>query len=536
VAEIQVSAKHRAFMIPFDKGLMNIVPGAKQYNNSLILPHTRDTTRLARNLGHAVPAPIITQYDWNADSPFRTQIITSAMLTMQHRAYVLSEMGTGKTRGTLHAINFMLLNKEIDRVLVSAPLSTLVHVWDKEIFRYFGHLSTGVLYGSKKKRLKVLSEDHQIYIINHDGVETILPELIAKGFSLVVVDELSGFRNASTALWKAHNLLINGGKLKDSAGVLQPIPFVWGLTGSPTPNEPADAWAQCRLLTPARVPPYFKQFKRMTMRQISQFKWIELPESKEIVVEAMQPAVRFKRDDCVELPDVSYQDRSVQLSSQQDRVYKEMLRKLKMGFQEGTVTAANEGVLMSKLLQIASGWVYTTDRRVVSLDNKDRIDNLLEVLHEAEGKVIVFVDFIHAAKELYKRLLQERPDVAMVTGETPANARNNIFASFQNSPSPRWLVAHPKCMAHGLTLTAANTIVWFTPTTSLETYQQACARIIRPGQTRKSLIVHLTGTTVESKLYRRLQQKARTQGALLEMFELHAALDDADKLVDSGVI
>jgi len=519
MAQAQVSAKHKVFMIPFDQGLANIVPGAKSYNGSLILPHTKDTTRLARNIGHAVPAPIITQYDWNGDSPFRTQMVTAAMLTMQPRAYVLSEMGTGKTRATLHAANFMFLTQEIARALVIAPLSTLVQVWDKEVFRYFNHLSTGVLHGSKAQRLKVLAQDHHIYIINHDGVETILPDLIARGFDLAVIDELAAFRNARTDRWKALNLLVNGGMRKGSALPIQPIPYAWGLTGSPTPNEPADAWGQCRLLSPAKVPPYFKQFKRQTMTQVSQFKWIPRPEANEIVYDAMQPAVRYKRDECVELPETSYQDRAVQLSADQKRVYSELMKKLKLGFQEGTVTAANEGVLFSKLLQIAAGWVYTTDRKVVNLNSQDRVDQLLEVLDEAEGKVIVFADFIHVAEELQDILLKSKVRSSLVTGDTPANARNHIFNAFQSAAFPRVLVAHPKCMAHGLTLTAANTIVWFTPTTSLETYEQACARITRPGQTRKSLIVHLTGTPVESKLYRRLQQKATTQGALLELFE-----------------
>jgi SNF2 family DNA or RNA helicase len=200
-------------------------------------------------------------------------------------------------------------------------------------------------------------------------------------------------------------------------------------------------------------------------------------------------------------------------------VYTELMKKLKMGFQEGTVLAANEAVLMSKLLQIASGWVYTTDKKVVALDNQVRIDALLEILDEADGKVIVFVDFIHAAKQLDQILVTAGVNSSLVTGETPAHIRNNVFNAFQNQNSPRVLLAHPRCMAHGLTLTAADTIVWFTPTTSLETYEQACARITRPGQTRKTMIIHLTGTAVESKLYRRLQQKASTQGTLLEMFE-----------------
>lgn len=509
-----VSGKHKSFAIPFNQGIANLLPATvKEFDHPdlgrmLLLPHTSDTTRLARNMGIVTPAPILTQYDWNGDVPFRTQRITAALLTMQARAFVLSEMGTGKTRATLHALNFLMLTGEIKRALVVAPLSTLVNVWDREIFQYFNHLSTGVLHGSKQQRLKVLGTDHDIYIINHDGIETVLPDLMARtDIGCVVVDELASFRNARTDRWKALNSVISG------------RPFSWGLTGSPTPNEPSDAWAQVKLLLPTRVPKYFKQFKRQTMTQVSQFRWIPRQDANEQVFDLMQPAVRYRRDDCIELPEVINQVRPVQLSTEQSRVYKELINKLKIGFQEGTVTAANEGVLFSKLLQITTGWVYTSDKRVVSLANQDRIDNLIEVLDEAEGKVIVFVDFIHAAQELQAILKTKKYHSALVTGATPLAERNKIFTAFQSAAFPRVLVAHPKCMAHGLTLTAANVICWFSPTTSLETYEQACARITRPGQTRKSLIVHLTGTPVETKLYRRLQQKASLQGALLEMFE-----------------
>lgn len=520
MAQAQVSAKHKMFMIPFDQGLANLVPGAKVHNGSLILPHTRDTVRIARNLGHTVPAPIISQYDWAGDTPFRTQKATAALLTMNRRAFVLSEMGVGKTRAALHAVNFMLRSGEAKHVLVIAPLSTLVHTWDREVFRYFNHLSTGILHGSKAQRLKVLAEDHHIYIINHDGVETILDDLIAKNFDIVIIDELASFRNAQTARWKSLNRLINGGFKRGDVQPARAVPNAWGLTGSPTPNEPSDAWGQCRLLAPARVPPYFKQFKRQTMQQVSQFRWIPKQEANDIVFEAMQPAVRYKREDCIELPETMFIDRVVDMSAQQKKVYDEMMRKLKLGFQEGTVTAANEGVLFNKLLQICCGYVYTTDKRVVNLDNGPRIDALMEVLDEAEGKVIVFVDFIHAAEALLATLVKKGVSVApLVTGNTPAKMRAAIFNDFENSATPRVLVAHPKCMSHGLTLVAANTIVWFSPTTSLETYEQACARITRPGQKRKTLILNLTGTPVERRLSTRLKQKSRTQGALLEMFE-----------------
>ncbi|MGL4557329.1 MAG: helicase-related protein, partial [Afipia sp.] len=262
---------------------------------------------------------------------------------------------------------------------------------------------------------------------------------------------------------------------------------------------------------------YFKPFLRQTMVQLSQFTWKAKPEANDIVYDALQPAVRFKRSDVVELPPVSYSYHKVDQSAEQTRVYKELVKSLSVAFKQGTVTAANEGVMFSKLLQIASGWVYTKDRQIVTLDPRPRLDETVDIIQQSEGKVIVFADFIHTA-DLVCQHLSKKFSTALVTGKVPSHVRNGIFGAFQRMDSPRVLVAHPKCMAHGLTLTEANTIIWYSPTLSLETYEQACARITRPGQTRKQLIVHLTGTPIESKVYRRLREKASIQGALLDMF------------------
>lgn len=509
MAEVaQVSSKHRRFVLPFDRALSNIVPGALRHDGKSVIPHTIETTRIARNMGYRVPAPIMSQYDWAGTTPFKTQRITAAMLTMNRRAYVLSEMGTGKTRAACFAFDWMMREDVIRKVLIVAPLSTLTLVWARELSLYFPHITQGILHGSREKRLKTLSNDYDCYIINHDGVKTIAKELAARqDIDLVLVDEIATFRNGGTDRWKALNALLQGRA------------YVWGLTGSPTPNDPTDAWAQCRLLTPNSVPKFYGRFKRETMRQVSQFTWVPQPDALDKVYDAMQPAVRFKRSDCLELPPVSYVGRLTPLSPLQEHVYKTLMKQLRMSFAQGEVTAANEGVLFSKLLQIGSGFVYTKDRGVVDLNPKPRLDELMAVIDQSIGKVIVFVDFIHAVKRVTDVLRAYKYFPAIVTGETGKGERDRIFGAFQNSTKPRILVAHPKCMAHGLTLTSASTIVWYTPTTSLETYEQACARITRPGQKEKSLIVHLTGTPIEAKLYKRLQKRAKLQGSLLEMFE-----------------
>lgn len=508
-----VVSKHtKEIFLPDDQALRNLVPEFRhvrspKHGRLLALPHKHDVTRLCRNLGYIVPAPIINHYQWPTNPPpFHTQKITAALLTMNNRAYVLSEMGTGKTRAALYAVDYMFQENDIKSVLVVAPLSTLSPVWDREIFEYFNHLSVGTVYGSREKRIKVLNEKHHIYVTNHDGIGVIPQQLIDKKFDVVIIDEVGTYRNKSTDRWKFMQALI-----KD-------VPFVWGMTGSPTPNEPPDAWGIAKLLTPHQAPFSKRDFTRKTMRQITQFRWVPKDDANDHVFSMLQPAVRYTRNDCVELPEVSYQDRKVSVSKQITDTYDGLMKKLRVAFKEGEITAANEGVAFMKLLQIASGWVYTKDRGIVSLDNRDRVNELLEIIEQAAGKVIVFADFTHTATRLHERLVKAKTDCALVTGATSKAARDDIFNTFQRSLSPRVLVAHPKCMAHGLTLTSANTIVWFTPTTSLETYEQANARITRPGQIQKSLIIHLTGSAVESKIYRRLKEKAKLQGALLDMF------------------
>ncbi len=502
----------REFYIPHNEQLYALIPEAREVMvkkvSLMALPHTTDVTRLARNLGYIVPAPILSQYTWPTNpAPFTTQKTTAALLTMNPRAYVLSEMGTGKTRAALFACDHMFQKHVIKKVLVAAPLSTLSQVWDREIFQYFGHLTVQVIYGTRERRIEQLKKPADIYVINHDGVGVVLKELLAMKFDVIIVDEIGCFRNRKADRWRNMNLVVT------------PAPYAWGMTGSPTPNSPVDAWGIAKMLTPQRAPTWKKEFQRKTMTQVTQFRWIAKPDANDHVYAMLQPAVRYKRDDCLELPDVSYVTTVIPQSKGMKKVYDQLIAKLRVAFNEGQVTAANEGVLFMKLMQVACGWVYTTDRGIVSLDNRARVKEVIDLYDQAAGKVIVFADFKHAAYELHKCMLKKKIKAVLVTGDTPKKARDEIFGSFQNSTEKSMIVAHPKCMAHGLTLTAANTIIWFTPTTSLETYEQACARIQRPGQIRKSLIIHLTGSPIESKIYSRLRQKASIQGALLDMFD-----------------
>jgi SNF2 family DNA or RNA helicase len=232
----------------------------------------------------------------------------------------------------------------------------------------------------------------------------------------------------------------------------------------------------------------------------------------------MQPSVRFAREDCIDLPPTTYVTRQCELSPQQKSAFDDMLRKLKVEFAGEQVTAVNEAVKLGKLLQICVGGVYTHDGGTVALPNQSRVELVREIIEEAEAKVIVFVPLTGALNLLADELRKDFT-VEVVNGETSKAQRDRIFKDFQNARDPRVLVANAGTMSHGLTLTAANTIVWFAPVHSLETYEQANARVTRPGQKLNTLIVNIEATPLERKIYERLQGRGKTQGVLLDMLK-----------------
>jgi SNF2 family DNA or RNA helicase len=296
------------------------------------------------------------------------------------------------------------------------------------------------------------------------------------------------------------------------------VPFAWGLTGAPTPNSLTDAWAQARLLTPERAPPTMTEFREMVETRVTQWKWLPKPGGKEVIANMMQPAVRFTREDVVELPPVTVVEREVRMEPVQLKAYRQLQQVAHAKFVAGEVTAVNSGVLLGKLLQVAAGRVYSDTRGVIKLPCASRLAEVEDLVEQADAKVIVYVAYRHLT-EMVEEHLRKRWPVAVVTGDVSPGVRARVFNAFQDDAEPHVLVAHPQCMAHGLTLTAADTIVWFGPLPNLEIYEQANARITRPGQTRHQIVAHVQSCAVERGVYRMLRDKADIQSGVLGLFE-----------------
>ncbi len=498
-----------------------IMPDARTVNmkgrDIVSVPHCLDAVRVLRNIGITAPGPIGYYYDWPGRfKPFTHQLETADFATLNPRSFILNDMGSGKTLSVLWAFDYLRKVGVVDWALVVSPLSTLERTWADEIFRNFPDMSFAVVHGTAERRMKLASAKHDVYILNHDGVKnkTLLDTFAKKeGNGLLIIDELASFRNASTDRWKCLNLLANGNAKQGIA----PKEWVWGLTGTPIPNEPTDAWAQCRLIAPAAVPKFYGAFRDQMMRQLTQYKWVAREGSLEQVYRLMQPAIRFKREDCIDLPPTTFMNREVELTKEQAALYNDMVTRFSAEYQGGQITAVNEAVKLGKLLQIVCGTVYGPDGEM-TVPAKPRIDAVVEVVEQSSAKVIVFVPLTGALNALAESL-SKHYKVSVVHGGVSKTQRDDIFADFMQPHGAKVLVAQPGTMAHGLSLTAADTICWYAPTNSSEIYQQANARIVRPGQTRNTLIVRIQGSKLEDKMYERLERRESMQGTLLGMFK-----------------
>lgn len=509
---IHVSNRHGVVGVPVDPTILNTIPSAKvvtfEGKPLAVVPHNVDTTRFLRNLGHEVPAPILSQYDWAGGTPFDIQMRTAALLTMNARAYVLNGMGTGKTKASLWSWHYLYQTRQAGKLLVVAPLSTLNFTWAREVFQTLPGVKVQVLHGTRQKRLAKFNDpEADVYIINHDGIAVIADELEKrKDIDTMILDELAVYRNGTAT------------RTKVTRKVTARMKWAWGMTGSPTPNLPTDAWSQCTLLTPHTVPKYFNRFRDEVMHKMTQFKWVPKHGALDRVFEVMQPAVRFTLDDVVELPDVVERTIDIEMGAKQAKVYKQMEEHAHTLVSNKEITAMNAGAVLNKLLQISCGYIYTREKEIVTLDNDERLTALVDAVNSTDRKVIVFVPFVHALEGIKARLTHEGYDVRSVSGATPKGERDQIFNLFQNSSGIKVLVAHPACMAHGLTLHAANTIIWFAPLPNLEIFDQANARIRRIGQKHRQQILMFSASKAEQRMYAKLRAKQKVQNLLLEMF------------------
>lgn len=521
------SAEHNALVYPAHP-LLTRIEGHRRINGALIaVPANLSNLQNLRRFQFPVVPPMeLAGYDWPVRSPWTAlphQKTTANFLVLHPRSFCFNDMGTMKTLSTLWAADFLMREAERRseriRALVVAPLSILKAVWGQHIFDHFPRRSYAILHGSHDKRRAELARDVDFYIINHDGLSVGVPSDPRKAFhglaadlqarddiKLAIIDEASTYRSGTTQRHRAARTLVGT------------RPYLWLLTGTPTPNGPVDAFGLARLAG-TTAGESFKSFKDRVMVHVSQWRWVPRANAGETVARLLSPAIRYSSD-FLKLPPCTAEQREVAMSVEQKHAWETLKKECVLAVKSGElVHAVNEAALRIKLIQVAAGCVYDGAHNSHDLNPSGRISEVQAIVAETDRKVVIFAPLTNVLNLLFKSLSHH--ERVILNGQTSVRDRADILRRFGNKSDPlRILLADPACTSHGINdMVSASVAIWYAPTDKNELYRQGVKRLDRPGQTGPVKIIQLVSTKLEKEIYQRLDRNQSMQGLVLKFAE-----------------
>ena len=443
-------------------------------------------------------------------SPHEYQKFTAEYIEAHPVSAIFLDCGLGKTSITLTAVNDLMFDSfEIHRVLVVAPIRVASYSWPAEIEKWdhLEGLKYSVAVGTAAERLAALKKPADIYLINRENVQWLISESgIPFDFDMVVIDELSSFKNHQTKRFKA------------LMKVRPKVKRIVGLTGTPSSNGLMDLWAEFRLLDMGeRLGRFIGQYRTSYFRPDKQngqvvFSYKPLPGAeKQIYGKISDITISMKSTDHLQMPELINSRYTVYLSEKEDSHYADLKKDLVLQLPDGDITAANAASLSGKLSQMANGAVYTDAGETVAIHER-KLDALEDIIEAANGKpVLVAYWFRHDLERITERLYKLKIPCSRLDTDS------SIW-KWNAGEIPVALI-HPASAGHGLNLqSGGNTLVWFGLTWSLELYQQTVARLWRQGQASETVVVQhiITKGTIDERIMKALSEKDTTQAALID--------------------
>lgn len=437
--------------------------------------------------------------------PHDYQQQATRFITDNTEAAILLGMGLGKSVITLTALWELLLDSFlVRRVLVVAPLRVARDTWPGELAKWdhLDGLAMAVAVGTKTERLDALAKNTMVTVINRENIPWLVQHLGgAWPFDMVVIDELSSFKNPRAKRFKA------------LAHIRQRVSRVVGLTGTPAANGLMDLWAQFRLLDGgARLGRYITHYRnrwftpdKRNGQQVFTYK-PRAGAEEEIYAAIADMTISMKTTDYLKLPDLTVTTTQVVLSEKERGVYEQLRDDLVIALGEDIIDASNAAALSGKLLQLASGAIYTATGGTIAVHER-KLDALEDILEAANGQpVLVAYWYRHDLQRIKQRFTQAR------------ELKTSVDITAWNRGEIPLALVHPASAGHGLNLQeGGHLLVWFSLTWSLELYQQTNARLYRQGQTAPVTITHLVAeNTIDASVLQALERKDVTQASLID--------------------
>lgn len=506
------------------------LPDAKQAQHFFAVPRTLRNSIVLAQYNYPV-LPVMDDYDFPIEpgkKPLPHQKIYANFSVLHPKMFNLGDPGTMKTLSTLWAMDFLMQQFEPGtcRALIIAPLSILETVWAAGIARNLpGRRTFKVLIGDAEKRMKLLAEPADCYIINHDGVK-IGAHLKGKrrmeidGFSaalaerkdirIVIADEASAYKDSTTF---RHAI---------TRKVLGDRPYQWFLTGTPTPNSPADAFGLAKFVNNA-FGKSLTAFKLETMIKVNDFKWVPQKDGYDKARRILTPSVRFALDDVWDGPPMTFQRRKIELTAEQKKAMADLKRDLQVLTRNGAAIAANnEAAARQKFIQISLGMIYDQNHKAHVIDAAPRYAELYDIISSTQRKVVVFVVItaaIHMMMDYVRKQWKTEKlpfKCACINGEVPAKQRPPIIQAFANDPDLKVIFADPVAAGHGINeFVEADTVIWASASDKAESWIQGNGRVRRPGQRFPTTCYQLVSNKLEEEIFDRLETNTGMQGVML---------------------
>ncbi len=428
------------------------------------------------------------------------------------RTLDLSDCGTGKTRATL--TEFVSRRRHGgSKALVFAPKSILEPTWVHEIRRWFPGIRWSVAHADG--RSKAFQRDADIYLINADAARWCvrnLPFEFWHDFGTLILDESSAFKNPESQRSQAMRTLLHH------------FPYRRLLSGTPCPNSITDIWHQVHLLDDGqRLGPSFWRFRDAVCEPIrGAAGWLDKPEAQQMVFRCINDVtIRHRFEDCLSIPPNHTYSVVFDLSEKLKHHYQCALHSAVLRLkQERVVTRFHAAALATKLLQVASGALYTGEDGHYEVLDRTRVELIMDLLQERPHSIVAF-QWRHQRDELLRAARKRGFAVSVLDGSVNQKDRDLVVLAFQEGVL-KALFVHPRTAAYGLNLTRGTTTIWASPTYSSEAYHQLRHRIYRSGQTQRTETLHLLArNTIDEMVYQRLGTKLDAMALLSELIADH---------------
>ena len=423
---------------------------------------------------------------------------------------IFLDCGLGKTSITLTAISDLLFDSfEVHKVLVVAPLRVARDTWSAEIekWEHLNDIIYSVAVGTEQERRAALLRPADIYIINRENVQWLVEESgIAFDFDMIVIDELSSFKNHNT------------NRFKTMLKIRPKVSRIVGLTGTPASNGLMDLWAEFRILDMGqRLGRFITKYRTeyfMPDKRNGQiiYSYKPLPYAEEAIYKNISDiTISMKASEHIQMPELISSEYAVELSDEECKRYDKLKRDLVLDISDREITAANAASLSSKLSQMANGAIYDDRGEIVQIHDR-KLDALEDIIEAANGKpILVSYWFKHDFDRISERLKKLKIPLCKLDDCASIHRWNK-------GEIPVALI-HPASAGHGLNLQyGGSTLVWFGITWSLELYQQTVGRLWRQGQSEGTVVVEhiITKGTIDERILKALCHKEMTQNALID--------------------